>query len=131
MLDKLYTRIGTLVSLEVLKIKSQGVSVRPNGVLNQIPFRTTSLPSLLALEDAATGQLGFLSKWSGLIKLQDLYGSFLWTTKETMARMGKREVDWVVAYLPALRRAAFLGMRYSDTTSDDIRSSCRVSIGDN
>ncbi|KAK5797202.1 hypothetical protein F5H01DRAFT_358818 [Linnemannia elongata] len=114
MLDTFYTQIGSLTSLEVLNIKSAG-SYRPSeaavgGLITEVPFRKACLPGLLALEDALTGQLGFLSRWVGLKKLRELCGSFLWTNPEAVARIGEREVEWFVTHLPSLRRASFLAM---------------------
>jgi hypothetical protein len=121
MLDKFYTQIGSLKELEVLILKSAGNYPPVRGVFGPtIPFRATSLPGLLALEDVTTGQIGFLSRWSGLTRLRDLHGSFLWTNAEAKARMGEREVEWFATHLPALRRAAFLNVPFKETLSDDI-----------
>ncbi|KAF8932359.1 hypothetical protein BGZ47_011424 [Haplosporangium gracile] len=69
MLDSSYTQIGLLTSLEVLNIKSAG-QLPPEaagGRETQIPFRKSCLPGLLALEDAPTGQFGFLSSAVNLV----------------------------------------------------------------
>lgn len=121
MLDKLYTQVGSLVEFEVLNIKSTG---RPlpglRRAMGEIHLSTTCLLGFLAMENAETEQIGYLLRWSGLIKLRELRGSFLWTNSEARTRMGQREVEWFAIHLPALRRAAFLGIRCSKTLSDDI-----------
>ncbi|KAG0274472.1 hypothetical protein BGZ95_009729 [Linnemannia exigua] len=66
------------------------------------------LSGLLALEDLAAGQIGYLSKLAGLIKLRELRGSFVWTNRETQARIGDQEVEWFVNHLPSLRLATFM-----------------------
>jgi hypothetical protein len=110
MLDKFYTQIGLLRELEILSLKAVGTvpSGRDRGT--DVPFREACLPGLLALEDSTktTGQIGFLSRWAGLDKLQELTGSFSVTTQEVCCRMGKREVEWFVEHLPALRTATLV-----------------------
>ncbi|KAF9144785.1 hypothetical protein BG015_012100 [Linnemannia schmuckeri] len=71
-----HLEIAVRLTLEVLNIKYQGVSMGPNGDLTENPFKTTSLPGLLALEDTETSQIRFLSRWSGLTKLQRLTDHF-------------------------------------------------------
>ncbi|KAG0287168.1 hypothetical protein BGZ96_008886 [Linnemannia gamsii] len=115
MLDKFYTQIGSLVELEVLNIKSSGTHPsEENEVTIEVPFRKACLPGLLALEDVTTGQLGFLSRWVGLIRLRELCGSFLWTNEEAASRIGASEVAWFVEHLPSLRKASFLAIPYMD-----------------
>ncbi|KAG0372005.1 hypothetical protein BGX24_000863 [Mortierella sp. AD032] len=122
MLDKFYTQIGKLENLEVLHIKSAKANLpldEEDDMDEGIPYRATCLPGLLALEDEATSQIGFLSRWDGLTKLQDFSGSFLVTTQEAAARMGHREAEWFVTHLPALRRATLWDNPYSEKCSDD------------
>jgi hypothetical protein len=114
MLNKFYTQIGSLKELQFLNLMATGSNpVDGHGVITDVPYKYTCLPGLLALEDPATGQIGFLSRWSGLTRLQKLGGSFSVMTKETAARMGKREVDWFVNHLPALTSATFMFIPYS------------------
>jgi hypothetical protein len=107
MLDQFYTQIGSLRELEILSLKATGSCRGEYG--GDVPFRQACLPGLLALEDTTTaiGQIGFLSRWAGLDKLQELRGSFSVTTKEVSARMGQREVAWFAGHLPALRIVTF------------------------
>ncbi|KAG0291772.1 hypothetical protein BGZ96_004851 [Linnemannia gamsii] len=110
MMDKFYTQIGYLKDLQILSLKSTDVKLPSLEDLYD-PFRKLCLPGLLALEDATTGQVGFLSRWSELSQLQELTGSFLWTNTEAVARMGDQEVEWFATHLPALRSAAFVNVR--------------------
>jgi hypothetical protein len=119
MLDKFYTQIGTLRELKILCLNAVGP--RPPSryeLRSDVPFRRTCLPGLLALEDTTTmtRQVGFLSKLAGLDKLQELIGSF----SVTSTRMGQREVEWFVGHLPALRRASFVWITYSDNYRDKL-----------
>jgi hypothetical protein len=117
MLDQFYTQIGALRELEILSLKAAGSRPSQYGVIFNIPFREACLPGLLALEDTTTaiGQIGFLSRWAGLDKLQELRGSISVTTKEVSARMGQREVDWFAGHLRALRIVTFVQIEdYSD-----------------
>ncbi|KAK3836886.1 MAG: hypothetical protein J3R72DRAFT_423737 [Linnemannia gamsii] len=70
MLDKFYTQIGNLENLELLHIKSAKANLpfdeEEDDEYEGIPYSATCLPGLLALEDEATGQIGFLSRWDGL-----------------------------------------------------------------
>lgn len=80
----------------------------------------TCLPGLLALEDATTGRLGFLSRWSGLNKLQRVRGSLFWTTTEARKRVGELEIEWFATHLPALKYAAFVEVPFSEVFMDKI-----------
>lgn len=130
MLDKFYTQIWSLVELEILSLHS---AVTPtilgaDGVSTEVSFRLTSLLGLLALEDAASGQIGFLSRWSKLNKLQELRRLFSVNTKETKARMGEREIDWFVTHLPALKLVEFMSVSlgktqcFTSTMMSDLRT---------
>jgi hypothetical protein len=109
----LYTQIGALSELEVLKLKPAGTS-RPN--VDNTPkhhqsgrtYKETCLPGLISLEDPTTGKVGFLSRLSGLTKLRELRGSLFWTNKEVLARTGEREVEWFVNHLPMLKGKVLL-----------------------
>ncbi|KAG0274473.1 hypothetical protein BGZ95_009730 [Linnemannia exigua] len=109
-LGMLYTQIGSLTHLQVLSLASVGWfsmgSDSPNRGYALSPLQT-HLPGLLALEDVATGQIGYLEKFAGLLWLKELRGSFAWTNKDAVVRMGEREVDWFVEHLPALKVATF------------------------
>ncbi|KAF9902022.1 hypothetical protein EC991_005405 [Linnemannia zychae] len=117
MLDKFYTQIGKLTDLEILKITSEGFYVLHDDDHLELS-QDFCFPGLLALEDEATGQIGFLSRWAGLTKLRDLDGSFLVTDEEVAERMGEREVDWFVTHLPALRHASFVLLPDSEEWSE-------------
>ncbi|KAG0079909.1 hypothetical protein BGZ90_001318 [Linnemannia elongata] len=128
-LGKFYAQIGSLTRLEVLNLKAIGEDyLELTGSLS--PFETC-LPGLLALEDPTTtdGQIGHLSKLTGLTKLRELRGSFVWTNKEAAARMGEREVDWFATHLPALRIATFVARVDKEdqgfTAESESGSSCR------
>lgn len=128
-LGKFYAQIGSLTRLEVLNLKAIGEDyLELTGSLS--PFETC-LPGLLALEDPTTtdGQIGHLSKLTGLTKLRELRGSFVWTNKEAAARMGEREVDWFATHLPALRVATFVARVDKEdqgfTAESESGSSCR------
>lgn len=121
MLDRFYTQTGSLKELEVLSIRCTGRDFIVEGEFGKsIPFRDNCLPVFLVLEEVTTEHIRYLSRWSGLTKLRDLRGSFLWTNSEARARMGEREVEWFATHLPALRRAAFLGVPFKETLSNDI-----------
>lgn len=111
LMDKLYTQIGALSELVVLKLKAAGASRPPHTVRNRQrgdSFKDTCLPGLLSLEDSTTGKTGFLSRLSGLTNLCELRGSLFWKNREVPARTGEREVEWFVNHLPALRRMVLL-----------------------
>ncbi|KAG9063360.1 hypothetical protein KI688_004242 [Linnemannia hyalina] len=101
-LGKFYSRIGSLTELQELNLQTVSSTYKP------APSSETAFPGLFALEDADSGQIGHLSKLTGLTKLRVLRGSVRWTIPEVMERIGKREVDWVVDHLPALRVATFV-----------------------
>ncbi|KAF9124249.1 hypothetical protein BGX30_001035 [Mortierella sp. GBA39] len=101
-LEKFYSQIGSLTELQELDLRTV------SSYSNPAPFSETAFPGLFALEDADSGQIGHLSKLAGLTKLRVLRGSIRWTIPEVMERIGKREVDWVVDHLPALRMATFV-----------------------
>ncbi|KAF9139333.1 hypothetical protein BG015_002061 [Linnemannia schmuckeri] len=128
-LGRFYTQIGSLTQLEVLNLKAiqQPNIIEPNVFLS--PYEMC-LPGLLALEDSSStnGQIGYLSKLSGLNKLRELRGSFVWTNKETKARIGEREIDWFANNLPALRIATFVPREDEDARVSSFAgsgSSCR------
>lgn len=82
MLDKFYTQVGSLVELEVLNIKSRGLTCIPAlRYVEEISFQCACLPGLLALEDVTTGQLGFLSRLSGLKSYKTCSGRFYGPTR--------------------------------------------------
>ncbi|KAK3827166.1 MAG: hypothetical protein JOS17DRAFT_791941 [Linnemannia elongata] len=119
-LGQLYTRIGSLVRLEVLYLRSivskgwrQGQLMGQQEDDNSLPSGTC-FPGLLALEDVSQGQIGYLARLSGLTRLKELRGSFAWTNRDVQARLGEREVEWFVKYLPALRVATFMDVGSSD-----------------
>lgn len=101
-LGKFYSQIGSLTELQELDLKTVSNHNKP------APSSETAFPGLLALEDPESGQIGHLSKLSGLTKLRVLRGSVRWTIPEVMERIGNHEVDWVVDHLPALRVATFV-----------------------
>ncbi|KAG0047024.1 hypothetical protein BGZ90_008025 [Linnemannia elongata] len=101
-LGKFYSQIGSLTELQELDLKTVSNHNKP------APSSETAFPGLFALEDPESGQIGHLSKLSGLTKLRVLRGSVRWTIPEVMERIGKREVDWIVDHLPALRVATFV-----------------------
>ncbi|KAG0366663.1 hypothetical protein BGX24_003602 [Mortierella sp. AD032] len=108
-LGMFYTQIGSLTHLQVLSVEAMGWQTsiyNPNRGSALSPSKAC-LPGLLALGDVATGQIGYLEKFAGLNRLKELRGSFAWTHKDTVARMGMREVDWFVEHLPALKLATF------------------------
>ncbi|KAG9063297.1 hypothetical protein KI688_004179 [Linnemannia hyalina] len=97
LMDRLYTQIGALSELVVLKLKAAGVPRPPHTPRNRQRgdnFKDTCLPGLLSLEDPTSGKIGFLSRLSGLTKLRELRGSLFWTNREVLARTGEREVEW-------------------------------------
>ncbi|KAG0263826.1 hypothetical protein BGZ95_003713 [Linnemannia exigua] len=101
-LGKFYTQIGSLTELEILDLKTvERFSERGEP-------STKYFPGLFALEDVGKGEIGYLSKWAGLVKLRELRGSVKWTVPLVMERIGKREVDWFVDHMPALRMATFV-----------------------
>ncbi|KAF9539629.1 hypothetical protein EC957_005184 [Mortierella hygrophila] len=111
LMDRLYTQIGALSKLVVLKLKAAGVPRQAHTLRSRQRgdnFKETCLPGLLSLEDPTSGKIGFLSRLSGLTKLRELRGSLFWTNKEVLARTGEREVEWFVNHLPALRRMVLL-----------------------
>ncbi|KAF9130193.1 hypothetical protein BGW39_003375 [Mortierella sp. 14UC] len=112
-LGKFYRKIGSLVNVEILVLKAVGQFRTPISHnqyrINYLNPSKTCLPGLLTLEDPAAGQIGYLTTLSGLNKLRDLRGSFVWTNQETIARLSEREVDWFVSHLPALKVATFIG----------------------
>ncbi|KAG0368509.1 hypothetical protein BGX24_002793 [Mortierella sp. AD032] len=101
-LGKFYSQIGSLTDLEILDLKTVE-RVNERGEPSNMYF-----PGLFALEDVRKGEIGYLSKWAGLVKLRELRGSVKWTVPLVMERIGKREVDWFVDHLPALRAATFV-----------------------
>ncbi|KAF9124439.1 hypothetical protein BG015_005089 [Linnemannia schmuckeri] len=101
-LGKLYSQIGSLTELQVLDLQTVSHHYQP------VPSSEAVFPGLFALEDLESGKIGHLSKLSGLTKLRVLRGSVRWTIPEVMERLGKREVDWFVDHLPALREATFI-----------------------
>lgn len=119
-LGRLYTRIGSLVHLEVLYLRSKVPKRQRQGEPMEQQQDDISLPSgacfpgLLALEDSSQGQIGYLAKLSGMTRLRELRGSFAWTNRDVQARLGEREVEWFVRHLPALRVATFMDVRGSD-----------------
>ncbi|KAK3806212.1 MAG: hypothetical protein J3R72DRAFT_507246 [Linnemannia gamsii] len=116
-LGMLYTQIGSLTHLQVLSLAARGwfslSTDSPNRGFALSPLETC-LPGLLTLDDVTTGRIGYLEKFAGLIRLKELRGSFVWTHKDTVARMGEREVDWFVEHLPALKVATFVHRRHSE-----------------
>lgn len=120
MLDNFYTQIGLLRELTFLKFEAAGTDSVDDQAATDVPYTKTCLPGLLALEDSATSQIGYLSRWSGLTRLRELRGSFSVTAKEVAARMGEHEVDWFATHLPALRRVSLLPVLYSEAFSDDV-----------
>ncbi|KAF9088347.1 hypothetical protein BGX23_007422 [Mortierella sp. AD031] len=126
MLGRFYTQIGSLTELEYLDLRSAASTPSPTEIdpnaTQETPLESTCLPGLLALDDSSSGQIGYLSKLSGLIKLKELRGSIVCTKKEdegeeTRVTMSKREVEWFVDNLPALKVAHFLprGGRHGNT----------------
>lgn len=79
-LGKFYTQIGLLTQLEVLELKSLGLR-HPVASISSYsrPSFGTCFPGLLALDDPTSGKIGYLSKLSGLTKLRELRGSFVWS----------------------------------------------------
>ncbi|KAF9130190.1 hypothetical protein BGW39_003372 [Mortierella sp. 14UC] len=121
MLGKYYSQIGSCTNLEILTIKAAGLHPPDDeGCIVKISFWDTSLPGLQALEDGMSGQIGFLSKFADLPKLQELKGSFTVTTMEVAARMGERELDWFAHHLPSLKKAVFLTAPYQQKDSHDV-----------
>lgn len=111
LMNKLYTQIGSLSELVVLKLKAAGAPRPPHTMRIRKRgdnFKDTCLPGILSLEDPTTGKIGFLSRLSGLTKLRELRGSLFWKNREVLARTGEREVEWFVNHLPALRRMVLL-----------------------
>lgn len=102
-LGRLYSQIGALTKLEILDLKAAG---ELNNV-SDIPHTDTCLPALLALDDPTHNKIGYLAKLSGLTKLRELRGSFVWTNPEAKARISEKEVDWFVENLPSLELAMF------------------------
>jgi hypothetical protein len=122
MLDVFYTQIGSLKELQFLNLEAAGShSSNEQEVPTDIYFRDTCLPGLLALEDPGTGQIGYLSRWSGLKKLRQICGSFSLTNKEATARMSEREVDWFVNHMPALRWVALLTVPLNEAFPDNAK----------
>lgn len=118
-LGRFYAQIGSLTRLEALNLKAIGEDYL--GSIGSFSPFDTCLPGLLALEDPTTdGQIGHLSKLSGLTKLRELRGSFVWTNPEAAARIGEREVDWFATHLPALRIATFVAR--VDEEEDNVSS---------
>ncbi|KAF9119105.1 hypothetical protein BGW39_000567 [Mortierella sp. 14UC] len=101
-LGKFYSQIGSLTELEILNLKTVE---RANELQNPAQMY---FPGLFALEDVAKNEIGHLSKWAGLVKLRELRGSVNWTLPLVLERIGKREVDWFVEHMPALRVATFV-----------------------
>lgn len=101
-LGKFYSQIGSLTELQELGLRTVSNHYKPT------PSSETVFPGLFALDDPVSRQIGHLSKLAGLTKLRVLRGSVRWTIPEVMDRIGKREVDWVVNHLPALRVATFV-----------------------
>ncbi|OAQ22792.1 hypothetical protein K457DRAFT_25704 [Linnemannia elongata AG-77] len=85
---------GTSADLLDVATKTADGSNPPDaqGVATDLPFKDSCLSGILAVEDTTTGQIEFLSRWSGLTKFPEIHGSV--TTKEASARIGEREVYW-------------------------------------
>ncbi|KAF9116009.1 hypothetical protein BGW39_002860, partial [Mortierella sp. 14UC] len=112
MLGKFYSQIGSLSHLEILDLRSGASIPAPTDIdpeyTQEISVEETCLPGMLVLENLTYGRLGYLSRLSGLTKLQELRGSIVWKYMDAGARMGHREVDWFVDNLPALKAAHFM-----------------------
>ncbi|KAK3838958.1 MAG: hypothetical protein J3R72DRAFT_448285 [Linnemannia gamsii] len=108
-LGMFYTQIGSLTHLQVLSVEAMGwhTSIYNPNQGSALSPSMACLPGFLALDDVATGQIGYLEKFAGLNRLKELRGSFAWTHKDAVARMGMREVDWFVEHLPALKLVTF------------------------
>lgn len=92
-LGGLYAQIGRLACLEVLDLKAVGWKGMPIG---------------LGVDDVVRGKkAGYLAAWSGLNRLRELRGFYIWTQGDDWARIGESEADWFGKHLPALRLVMF------------------------
>ncbi|KAF9335867.1 hypothetical protein BGZ91_010297 [Linnemannia elongata] len=127
MLGKFYAQIGSLTELRVLDLRSAASIHIPSVValehMQEVPFQKNCLPGMLVLENPST-RLGYLSKFARLTKLQELRGSIVWRHMAEEAKMGERDVDWIVEHFPALSVAHFLPKEHNyqeeGTPKDDI-----------
>ncbi|KAH7044293.1 hypothetical protein BKA57DRAFT_469185 [Linnemannia elongata] len=117
-LEKLYTQLGRLTDLEYLDLRAveffQRSDQAETGSL--APFynhssdngtQNNTFPAMLCLPNAEAGKPGYLDLLRGWTKLKELRGSVCMETKESMATVGEKEVDWFLEHWPMLERVEF------------------------
>lgn len=128
-LEKLYTQFGKLTDLEYFDLRAVEQIVSSDEIETELqaPFDNHSFdnkiynnafPAMLSLPNTETGKPGYLDLLRGWTKLKQLRGSVCMETKESMATVGVKEVDWFLKHWPKLERVDFFS---KETVSEEFR----------